>query len=107
MRDPRNRGVRLPIALAGGLLVAGLALPTPARAGKLSWMDEVVQQVVREAKSEGKVAARAGGGGGGGGRRPRFGARAKGGRGPPARPVRCPGGGGPPRRRAGRGPARG
>jgi hypothetical protein len=58
MRDLRNRRMRLPIVLAGGLFVASLALPTPALAGKLSWMDEVVQQVVLEARAEGKVAAR-------------------------------------------------
>jgi hypothetical protein len=53
-----NRPIRLSIALAGGLWLASLALPAPARAGKLSWMDEVVQQAVREARAEGKVAAR-------------------------------------------------
>jgi hypothetical protein len=58
MRDLMNRRTRLPIVLAGGLLLASLALPTPALAGKLSWMDEVVQQAVREARTEGRAAAR-------------------------------------------------
>ena len=38
-------------------LVALLALPLPARAGKLSWLDEVVQEVVLEAKAGGRAAA--------------------------------------------------
>lgn len=35
-----------------------LATPGSARAGKLSWLDDVVQEVVREAEAGGKVAAR-------------------------------------------------
>ena len=35
-----------------------LAAPGMARAGKLSWLDDVVQEVVREAEAGGKVAAR-------------------------------------------------
>ena len=37
-----------------------LALPAPAHAGKLSWLDELVQQVVREAQATGRAAARSG-----------------------------------------------
>jgi hypothetical protein len=50
---------RLP-AIGLGLLglMAMLAAPLPARAGKLSWLDEVVQEVVLEAKAGGKAAAR-------------------------------------------------
>ena len=44
--------------LAVGLVVAFLA-PMPARAGKLSWLDDVVQEVVREAKAGGQAAAQA------------------------------------------------
>ena len=40
-------------------LIAVLILAAPAHAGKLSWLDEVVQQVVREAEAGGKVAVRA------------------------------------------------
>ena len=59
MREFTNRRPRSPIPWAGVLLLAWLTTPAPALAGKLSWMDEVVQQVVREARVEGKVAARA------------------------------------------------
>jgi hypothetical protein len=59
MRELTNRRTRMPIVLAGGLLLAALASPAPALAGKLSWMDEFVQEVVRGAKAEGKTAARA------------------------------------------------
>ena len=58
MRELTNRRTRMPIVLAGGLLLAALATPAPALAGKLSWMDEFVQEVVRGAKAEGKAAAR-------------------------------------------------
>jgi hypothetical protein len=42
--------------------LAWLALPVPARAGKLSWLDDVVQEVVRDARAGGQVAARGGDG---------------------------------------------
>ena len=54
MRDLANH--RLTIGL--GLMLGLLAWPVPARAGKLSWLDEVVQQVVREAEAGSKTAAR-------------------------------------------------
>ncbi len=40
------------------VLVVGIAMPAPARAGKLSWLDDVVQEVVREAELGGKTVAR-------------------------------------------------
>src|SRR5438309_91052 len=40
------------------VLALVLAAPQPARASKLSWLDEVVQEVVREAKAGGRAAAR-------------------------------------------------
>jgi hypothetical protein len=52
--------------LANGLVSTGLlamlvlALPPTARAGQLAWLDEVVQQVVREAKVGGRAAIRGG-----------------------------------------------
>jgi hypothetical protein len=48
------------------LAVLGLVLvvPAPAWAGKLTWLDEVVQEVVREAEAGGKAAARGMGGDG-------------------------------------------
>src|SRR3712207_2939435 len=59
MNDPLQDRPRAPISMALGLLALGLlAWPSPARAGKLSWMDEIVQQVVRDARAEGKTAAR-------------------------------------------------
>ena len=45
-------------ALLGALAVIALAFPVPARAGKLAWLDEVVQEVVREAELGGKSVAR-------------------------------------------------
>lgn len=58
-----NRRSPMPMAirLTGVGLLALLCLPGSARAGKLSWLDEVVQQVVAEAKAGGRVAARGGG----------------------------------------------
>lgn len=41
----------------GLLLLAALAWPVPARAGKLSWLDEVVQEVVQEARAGSRAAA--------------------------------------------------
>ena len=43
---------------SAALAVLLLAAPGSARAGKLSWLDDVVQEVVREAEAGGKVAAR-------------------------------------------------
>jgi hypothetical protein len=41
-------------------LAPGLAMPSIVEAGKLSWLDEVVQEVVREAKVGGRGAVRGG-----------------------------------------------
>lgn len=43
-----------------GLALVLFATSLPAYAGKLAWLDEVVQDVVREAEAGGKVAARVG-----------------------------------------------
>ena len=48
----------LPMASLLAAMAMALALPAPARAGKLSWLDEVVREVVRDAKSGGRAAAR-------------------------------------------------
>lgn len=53
----RDRRIRRPMLFAAGVLAA-LALPAPAWAGRLSWLDDVVQQAVREAEAGGKSAAR-------------------------------------------------
>lgn len=46
-------------ALGGAVVAAmALALPASARAGKLAWLDEVVQQAVKEAEAGGKAAVR-------------------------------------------------
>ena len=55
MRQIRNVGPRW---IASAALAAVLAMPGTARAGKLSWLDDVVKEVVREAEAGGKVAAR-------------------------------------------------
>lgn len=51
-------------AVTGGFVIFALFLfgTTPARAGKLSWLDEVVREVVRKAEAGGKVVARGGDG---------------------------------------------
>jgi hypothetical protein len=46
------------LTVAVGLLAVALLAPSPARAGKVGWLDEVVQQVVREAEEGAQVAAR-------------------------------------------------
>jgi hypothetical protein len=46
------------LVLIGALAGLAIALPAPAWAGKLSWLDEVVQEVVREAELGGKTVAR-------------------------------------------------
>lgn len=51
-----NQRPRMCASVAG--LIAILALSTPAHAGKLSWLDDVVQEVVREAEAGGKTAIR-------------------------------------------------
>lgn len=51
----RRRPSTTRLSLLG--LLAALALPIPAMAGKLSWLDEVVQEVVREARAGGRTAA--------------------------------------------------
>jgi hypothetical protein len=57
-RAPRRAGV-IVLAL---IMLAGLA--GPARAGKMSWLDDVVQEVLVEAKAGGKGLAREIGGDG-------------------------------------------
>ena len=56
-----NRRPAWPV-LALALAAALLAGPRPAQAGKLGWLDEVVQQAVREARAGGEVAVRGGDG---------------------------------------------
>jgi hypothetical protein len=53
-----SRPVRVPVLAL--LTATGLALlmPGTARAGKLSWLDEVVQEVVKEAEAGGKAATK-------------------------------------------------
>lgn len=54
-----RRSARLPrVAAAALALLVFAAATTPARAGKLSWLDEVVQQAVREARVGGETALR-------------------------------------------------
>ncbi len=50
--------------LAGAFAAFGLVLlgTGSVRAGKLSWLDEVVHEVVREAEAGGKIVARGGDG---------------------------------------------
>src|SRR5512135_702889 len=62
MPDLPNRRPRLPLAVRLGMvgLLAVLALPASARAGKLSWLDELVQGIVLEAKAGGWAAVRGG-----------------------------------------------
>ncbi len=62
MPDVPNRFRWLPRAALGLTFVA--LLPATATAGKLSWLDEVVQEVVREAELGGRSAARGLGGDG-------------------------------------------
>jgi hypothetical protein len=54
-RRPGVKRAALALAAAGLML----SVPAPVRAGKLSWLDEVVQEVVREAEAGGKATARA------------------------------------------------
>jgi len=62
MRQRTNPTSRRPLAsrlgLLGMLAALALAVPPPARAGQLSWLDEVVQEVVREARVGGRSAVR-------------------------------------------------
>src|SRR3954447_448774 len=70
MRHRRKERDRGPLArgrkpgevtlLAGLALALALATSGTAWAGKLSWMDEVVQEVVREARAGGRAAVRNG-----------------------------------------------
>jgi hypothetical protein len=55
MRPFQITGLRWIVAAALAVL---LAAPGTARAGRLSWLDDVVQQVVREAEAGGKTVAR-------------------------------------------------
>jgi hypothetical protein len=63
-----ERSVRRSVGLSASRLVlagllAGFAMsPVPAWAGKLSWLDEVVQEVVLEARAGGRAVARGGDG---------------------------------------------
>jgi hypothetical protein len=57
----KNRRYRMFTLLVVGLL-ASLVPTGTAQAGKVGWLDDVVQEVVREAKAGGKVAARGGDG---------------------------------------------
>ncbi|GAC1472734.1 MAG: hypothetical protein NVSMB9_20340 [Isosphaeraceae bacterium] len=49
-------------ALGGMLALLRVSAPTTAHAGKLSWLDDVVREVVREAEAGGKVVVRGGDG---------------------------------------------
>jgi hypothetical protein len=62
MPDLPNRRSRPPLAIRLGMVgvLAVLALPASARAGKLSWLDEVVQGIVLETKAGGRAAVRGG-----------------------------------------------
>ena len=51
---------RLAVLSSLVLLAVGLSLPPRAEAGKLSWLDEVVREVVRDARVGGRAAARSG-----------------------------------------------
>jgi hypothetical protein len=62
MAASSNLGRKLPILAASLLVAVAFANPSPALAGKLSWLDDVVQEVVLEAKATGKAAARGGDG---------------------------------------------
>lgn len=55
-RQRPNRPHRLP--LAAFALSLALVAPWPALAGKVSWLDEVVQEVLLEARAGGKASAR-------------------------------------------------
>ncbi|MFO0950245.1 MAG: hypothetical protein U0835_03660 [Isosphaeraceae bacterium] len=65
MRDVANRRPWSPARSLGLLAALGLtlALAGPAHAGKLSWLDDVVREVVRETEAGAKAAAHAGGDG--------------------------------------------
>jgi hypothetical protein len=54
----RAAGFRVGSLALGAIVLGGLALPAPAVAGKLSWLDEVVRQAVKEAEAGGKAAIR-------------------------------------------------
>src|SRR4051794_15902612 len=54
MRDQANRRPTWPIGLALGLMLGVLA--APARAGKLSWLDDVVRDVIRETETGARTA---------------------------------------------------
>jgi hypothetical protein len=59
---PNHRTFSAAARLALSGLLAVLVLPVPAWAGKVSWLDEVVQEVVLEAKAGGRAALREGDG---------------------------------------------
>ena len=61
MRDVPYRHSRS-LLIAAALVASSLGLPTPARAGKLAWLDDVVKEVVREAEAGGKLVAKGGDG---------------------------------------------
>lgn len=60
MRDVANRPWKS--AALPALLAVLLSWSAPAHAGKLAWLDEVVQQVVKEAETGGKAVVRGGDG---------------------------------------------
>jgi hypothetical protein len=59
MRDVPNHRCWLPrLACVVAALMMALVVPTRAHAGKLSWLDDVVQEVVRETRAGGKAVVR-------------------------------------------------
>jgi hypothetical protein len=59
MRDvPNRRSWLAGLACTVAALTMALVVPTPAHAGKLSWLDDVVQEVVRETRAGGKAVVR-------------------------------------------------
>ena len=55
----RRRRSRASLAcLWGALVTLALSMPGAAWAGKLSWLDDVVQEVVQEARVGGRAAVR-------------------------------------------------
>jgi hypothetical protein len=59
----RRSGWQARLWRAGGLVAALLSLvilPSSARAGRLAWLDEVVQEVVRDARAAGRTASKGG-----------------------------------------------
>lgn len=59
MKPKRRHAAQLRLMMALGVLLGGLLAPNAARAGSLGWLDEVVQQVIRETEVGGRAVARA------------------------------------------------